>query len=98
MIAVAKRREIDPEFGRRLRIIRTRAGLTLEALAERVGMAWTSIARLERGEREPTWGTAKQLADALGADMNEFRDCEGDQAATDQPDDDGPDQSTGKAK
>jgi transcriptional regulator with XRE-family HTH domain len=72
MVAVAKKKEIDPEFGQQLRVLRLRAGLTLEALAERVGMAYTAIARLERSEREPTWTTIKRLAEGLEVGLEAF--------------------------
>ena len=93
MVAVAKRREVDPEFGRHLRLLRQRASLTLEAFAERVGVAWTSIARIERGESEPTWGTAKRFADALGVKLDDFRDHDADAEPAAAPDDDLPDPS-----
>lgn len=47
----------------RLRIER---GLTQAQLAELVGTKQPSIARLERGEREPTLAFLRKLAEALG--------------------------------
>ena len=74
MVAVARRKDIDTEFGNRLRFHRERLGLSPTDLGSRAGMAATTIARIERGEREPTWGVIKKIADALGVDLNAFRD------------------------
>jgi len=73
MVAVAKRKTIDPAFGRRLRELREQAGLTQAQLGERAGMLYQTVAKLERAEREPTWQTFIKLADALGVDLNTFR-------------------------
>jgi transcriptional regulator with XRE-family HTH domain len=67
-------------FGARLRQLREAAGLTQEALAEQAGMHKFGIAKLERGEREPSWATVKTLAKALGVNCLAFEgDDEGDQ-------------------
>lgn len=91
MVAVAKKKDIDPEFGRRLRFHRERLGLTLTEVGERSGMAYSAVARLERGEREPTWATFKRIADALGLTLDDFREPR--QAA-----EDAGGRQTGKAK
>jgi transcriptional regulator with XRE-family HTH domain len=53
-------------FGEQLQRYRARAGLTQEALAERVGLAAATISALERGvRRRPYLHTRQCLADAL---------------------------------
>jgi len=60
-------------FGERLRELRDRAGLTQTQLAEKANMHRQGIAKLEMGEREPTWATVQALADALGISCEDFR-------------------------
>ncbi len=72
MLAVAEQKRDASGFGVRLRELREQAGLSQAQLGERAGMAYQAIARLERGEREPTWPTALKLAEALGVDLNSF--------------------------
>jgi transcriptional regulator with XRE-family HTH domain len=59
-------------FGHRLRELRERAGLTQRQLAERAGMHRQGVAKLELGEREPSWSTLLALAGGLGVDLNAF--------------------------
>jgi transcriptional regulator with XRE-family HTH domain len=61
-------------FGHRLRELREAAGMTQIQLAERSGMHRQGIAKLELGEREPTWATVQALAAALGVDCTAFQD------------------------
>lgn len=63
-------------FGKRLRELRDKAGLTQDELAGQVKMEQSSIARLERGEREPGWATVLRLADALGVTPDAFLDAD----------------------
>ncbi|MCC7362722.1 MAG: helix-turn-helix transcriptional regulator [Anaerolineales bacterium] len=69
----------DPEFrrewertavGRALAVwlcgYRSRHGLTQEALAARLGLKQSAVARWEGGETAPTMPTLARLADALG--------------------------------
>jgi transcriptional regulator with XRE-family HTH domain len=74
MIEVAKRKEIDPTFGRRLREVRKSAGLTQLELGEKAGMHQHAVARLEAGERDPGWSTVRRLASALNVTPNDFLD------------------------
>jgi XRE family transcriptional regulator, fatty acid utilization regulator len=58
---------LDPlVFGHRLRHVRRQAGLTLEALGERVGRPASYLSQLENGHREPRLSTVNELAGALG--------------------------------
>jgi transcriptional regulator with XRE-family HTH domain len=59
-------------FGSKLRQLREAVGLTQEALAQAAGMHKFGIAKLERGEREPSWATVKTLAKVLGVNCLAF--------------------------
>jgi len=60
--------DIEKLFGNRIKVLRTRAGLTQEALAERMGMNPVYIGDIERGRGEnPTFQTLMKLAQALEA-------------------------------
>lgn len=74
MDLVAKRKTIDAVFGRKLRELRDAAELTQAELAERAGLIPGAVARLERSEREPGWGTVLKLAKALGVTPDAFTD------------------------
>ncbi|MDE3131967.1 MAG: helix-turn-helix domain-containing protein, partial [Acidobacteriota bacterium] len=57
---------LDPVvFGQRLRYLRKRAGMTLEALGAQVGSSASYLSQLENGHREPRLSTVNQLAAAL---------------------------------
>ncbi len=49
---------------------RTKAGLSLRALATRADVAWSTIARIERGEVDPTVGMLTRILAAAGRDLN----------------------------
>jgi transcriptional regulator with XRE-family HTH domain len=73
MSLVAKRKKETTGFGARLRSIREAKGLTQEQVAERAGMAYQAVARIERGDADnPTWKTVQKLAEALGVEPNDF--------------------------
>ena len=59
-------------FGTRLRELRESAGLTQKELGERVGMAYQNVARLERGDSNPSWERVVELAAALGTTPDAF--------------------------
>jgi transcriptional regulator with XRE-family HTH domain len=58
--------DLQREFGRRLRELRTRSGLTQQQLAGRAKMDYKYIGALERGERNPTLFNIDRVAHALG--------------------------------
>src|SRR3954470_14387477 len=64
----------DNAFGNRLKRLRETAGLTQAQLAERAGMHRFGVAKLERGERQPSWATVQTLARALGVRCTAFED------------------------
>jgi len=49
-----------------LRQARTRAGLTQRELAKRARTAQSVVARIERGQSDPSWQTLKRLIAAAG--------------------------------
>lgn len=59
-------------FGPRLKELREAAGLSQQALADKIDFHKLSVAKLEQGVREPTWSTVKALADALGVTCEAF--------------------------
>lgn len=59
-------------FGRRVREVRTREGLSQDGLAHTSGIHLTSIGRIERGGREPRLTTIQKLAKGLGVEPGEL--------------------------
>ena len=59
-------------IGDKLRERRKRALLTQQELAERSGVAITTIIRVERNQVEPHARTIRKLADALSIDPKEL--------------------------
>jgi len=53
-------------LGEQLRLLRVEKGLTLRALAEQVKKSESYLSRLENSQINPTLGTLKRIADALG--------------------------------
>src|SRR4051794_39998974 len=56
---------LQARFGRRLRYLRRRAGLTQESLAERVGASVDLISQIERGRVGPSFRTIERLSIAI---------------------------------
>jgi transcriptional regulator with XRE-family HTH domain len=52
--------------------LRTRAGLTLTELAERAGLAISTISKIETGQLSPGYETIQRLAIGLGIDVAEL--------------------------
>jgi transcriptional regulator with XRE-family HTH domain len=69
-------------FGERLRAIRSAAGLSQKALAERAGCNLFTVAKLERGAQEPAWPLVLALAQALGVSCQDFAGVGADQASS----------------
>jgi transcriptional regulator with XRE-family HTH domain len=58
--------------GQRLRQLRVERALSLRALAERSGVAFDTINKLELGHRPARLATIRKLADALGVEPKEL--------------------------
>ncbi len=56
-------------FGRAVRDLRVREGLSQEALAEHAGLHRTYVGGIERGERNVSLVNIGRLADALGISL-----------------------------
>ncbi|MES2642508.1 MAG: helix-turn-helix transcriptional regulator [Myxococcota bacterium] len=59
---------VTADAARRIRELRKRAGLSIEALAERAEMPPDTLARIERGSRSPTLRTVGRIAAGLGVE------------------------------
>jgi transcriptional regulator with XRE-family HTH domain len=57
---------LEAKFGKVLKELRLKKGLTQEELATDCNLDRTYISLLERGERQPTISTLFKIADALG--------------------------------
>jgi transcriptional regulator with XRE-family HTH domain len=57
--------DLRPAFGRRVRALRARRGLSQEKLAERAQLHWTYISGIERGKRNPGLNILGRLSGAL---------------------------------
>src|SRR5262245_18977539 len=57
-------------FAERLREVRAAAGLSQTGLAERSGVAASTIRQFEQSRREPTYGTLLKLARGLGVSLS----------------------------
>ncbi|WP_299539303.1 helix-turn-helix transcriptional regulator [uncultured Streptomyces sp.] len=70
------------DFGQRLRLLRTAAGLSQEALSDAAGVSVRALADMERGRtRGPQRGTVRALAEALDLDEEGAADLEKSAAA-----------------
>lgn len=69
---------IKVAFGAALRRLRTRAGLSQEALAAKAGLNRTYVGDVERGERNIALVNMHKLARALGVRLSDMlREMEG---------------------
>jgi len=68
------RRSEQPQLalGKAIRQFREERGMTQEALAQEAGVTVGHMSMIERGHSNPTWGTVKGIAKALGIRMGEL--------------------------
>lgn len=64
--------EVRQMVGRNLKRLRQRAGLTQDALAERLHVTRQAVSAWETGKNQPDVETLAALAEALGADVREL--------------------------
>src|ERR1700694_3951055 len=64
--------EDDLGVGAQIRAIRSQRHLTLAALAQQVGITRSALSQIERNQANPTLGTLKNIASALGMTIGEF--------------------------
>jgi transcriptional regulator with XRE-family HTH domain len=61
-------------FGEALRRVRGEKGLTQREVAETAAIHSNTVAKMERGEVEPSWQVVLAISRALGVDCTEFAD------------------------
>lgn len=62
----------QPTLGKAVRNLRHKRGVTLEKLAPEAGITLGTLSLIERGEANPTWGTVRGIAFALGVPVSEL--------------------------
>lgn len=68
--------DVKADFGRRVRILRKREGLSQEQLALRCGLDRTYVGGVERGERNISIVNIEKIARALGLSLRDLFDDE----------------------
>lgn len=68
----SQRTPAQVELGHRVRSRRVALGLSQMALAERIGLHFTFVSSVERGERNLSLASLLALADGLDADLGEL--------------------------
>lgn len=63
---------MNTEIGKRVCIRRKMKGWTQEKLAEKVGVSWSSICKLETGKSMPSLDRLEDIAQALDMDLCEL--------------------------
>src|SRR3981081_2290551 len=66
------RTDCDLWVARRLKELRAERGITLTALAEQTGLSTAHLARLERGDRQPSIGSLLQISRVYGVSVSEL--------------------------
>jgi transcriptional regulator with XRE-family HTH domain len=62
----------QPNLGKAIRDLRQSQGATLKEIAPKAGITLGTLALIERGETNPTWGTVSAIAAALETPMHEL--------------------------
>jgi transcriptional regulator with XRE-family HTH domain len=62
----------QPALGEAVRTLRQKTGLNQDDLAARAALDVRSIARLEAGEVDPSWGSMRRIASGLGVPLEEL--------------------------
>jgi transcriptional regulator with XRE-family HTH domain len=64
--------DIRSRFGKRVRDLRKKKGLSQEAFADSCGLDRTYVSGIERGVRNPSLVNLEKLADALGVSLSDM--------------------------
>lgn len=64
--------DLKVEFGKRLKFLRERKGLTQEQLAEAIGRTHSTVAKMEQGLHAPRFLLFEKIIVVLGAHPKEF--------------------------
>ena len=59
----------QPALGQAIRQLREKRGTTQEDLAHEADITTGTLSLIERGHANPTWGTVKGIASALGVSI-----------------------------
>lgn len=62
----------QPALGKAVRQLREAKGVSQETLAYEAGVTSGTLSLIERGRSNPTWGTVKGIATALGVSIAEL--------------------------
>lgn len=68
---MARPNEPQTALATALRQLREKRGLTQEEVAHEAGITTGSLSLIERGQRNPSWGTVNRIAVALDSSMGE---------------------------
>ncbi|ALY08093.1 HTH-type transcriptional regulator [Bacillus phage vB_BhaS-171] len=60
---------IDKEIGEKLKALREKKNLSQRDVAEEVGISFSYVSKIERGEKVPTMGVFKNLCDLYGTSV-----------------------------
>ena len=69
-----KTNQINIKIGIKIRLERTKRGISQEKLAKLAGINKNSIGAIERGVSSPSIDTIAKIADAFGLQFNELTD------------------------
>ena len=58
--------------GQIIKVARREKGWTQTELAEKAGIHWNTVAKIERGTQKPEFSTIKNLAKALGLSLEDI--------------------------
>lgn len=70
VIGPRSQRSIDAWAGNVLRVVRAKAGLTQRQLAEKAGVPYSTIAKIESGNRQPTHPTMAKILAAVDLSLS----------------------------
>jgi len=69
---MARRLEPQQALGRAIRGLREERGLRQHDVAKKANVNMTHFSRLEHGHINPSWGTVRRVAEALGVRVSEL--------------------------
>jgi len=62
----------QPALGGAIRELRSKTGMTQEAVAQRAGITVAHLSGIERGHANPSWAAVMSIGDALGVSIVEI--------------------------
>lgn len=66
--------DLKVEFGKRLKFLRERKGITQEQLAQSLGKSVSAVAKMEQGLHTPRFAHFEEIVRVLGVHPKEFFD------------------------